>query len=287
MLIDLVTTSQPLIPVEKHSEISSLSLYDREAFAAGRKEAAEGVKKLDQAQVLEAFTQRLLEVQNHPAFEGTIRGILHTVNDTLADAVRNDGTDILFGQEHITEELLGLEFRISPFSFFQTNTRAAEKLYEKVREYIALTPGSLVYDLYSGTGTIGQMLSPVAGRVCGVEIVEEAVAAARENAAANGLSNCEFIAGDVLKMLDSLPADPDYIVVDPPRDGIHPKALARLSRSGAKRIVYVSCKASSLARDLPMLALGGYRTEKMVLCDLFPKTDNIEVVVLLQRMDST
>ena len=109
------------------------------------------------------------------------------------------------------------------------------------------------------------------------------MAAARENAAANGLSNCEFIAGDVLKMLDSLPADPDYIVVDPPRDGIHPKALARLSRSGAERIVYVSCKASSLARDLPMLELGGYRAEKMVLCDLFPKTDNIETVCLLSN----
>ncbi len=238
-----------------------------------------GMKK----DVLDGFVKCLTGL----SLEGRLAGILHTENDSLSDAVVPQKVTLLWGEALLREQILGLSFRISPFSFFQTNTRAAEKLYEKVREYIALTPGSLVYDLYSGTGTIGQMLSPVAGRVCGVEIVEEAVAAARENAAANGLSNCEFIAGDVLKMLDSLPADPDYIVVDPPRDGIHPKALARLSRSGAKRIVYVSCKASSLARDLPMLALGGYRTEKMVLCDLFPKTDNIEVVVLLQRMDST
>ena len=284
MLIDLVTTSQPLIPVEKHSEISSLSLYDREAFAAGRKEAAEGVKRLDQAQVLEAFAQRLLQVQDHPAFEGKIRGILHTVNDTLADAVRNDGTDILFGQEHITEELLGLEFRISPFSFFQTNSKGAEVLYSKVREYIAgeLSPDMHIYDLYSGTGTIAQMLAPCVREVTGVEIVPEAVEAARKNAALNGLSNCSFVADDVLKALDSLPA-PDAVILDPPRDGVHPKALKKIIDYGVRNMIYVSCKPESLARDLVMLQAAGYRMVKAAAVDQFPWTKNVETVVLLSK----
>ncbi len=237
-----------------------------------------GMKK----EVLDGFV-RILEAL---PLEGRLAGILHTENDSLSDAVVPQKVTLLRGEAVLKERILGMEFEISPFSFFQTNTRAAEKLYEKAREYIALTPGSLVYDLYSGTGTIGQILAPVAGRVCGVEIVEEAVAAARKNAAANGLFNCEFLAGDVLRLMDSLPAGPDYIVVDPPRDGIHPKALARLSRSGAKRIVYISCKASSLARDLPMLELGGYRAEKMALADLFPGTDNIECVMMLSGRGS-
>ena len=214
---------------------------------------------------------------------GRIRGILHTENHSLSDAIVPEKVTLLYGEGFLEETVLGLHFKLSPFSFFQTNTRAAEKLYEKVREYIALTPGAVVYDLYSGTGTIAQVLSPAAGRVYGVEIVEEAVAAARENAALNGLSNCCFLAGDVLKKLEELPEPADYIVLDPPRDGVNPKALSKLLRSGARRMVYVSCKPSSLARDLPLLRLGGYEAEKMVLADLFPRTDNIEAVVLLSK----
>jgi len=214
---------------------------------------------------------------------GRIRGILHTENHSLSDAIVPEKVTLLYGEGFLEETVLGLHFKLSPFSFFQTNTRAAEKLYEKVREYIALTPGAVVYDLYSGTGTIAQVLSPAAGRVYGVEIVEEAVAAARENAALNGLSNCCFLAGDVLKKLEELPEPADYIVLDPPRDGVNPKALSKLLRSGARRMVYVSCKPSSLARDLPLLRLGGYEAEKMVLADLFPRTDNIECAMQFVR----
>ena len=216
--------------------------------------------------------------------EGRIAGILHTENNSLSDAVVPERIRLLYGEPRLTEAVCGLHFEISPFSFFQTNTRAAEKLYEKVREYISVTPDSLVYDLYSGTGTIAQILAPVAGEVWGVELVEEAVEAARNNAAANGLANCHFIAGDVLKKLEELPPEPDYVILDPPRDGVHPKALGRLAGCGARRIVYVSCKPSSLARDLPAFFWAGYQVEKMAFVDLFPKTDNCEAVALLSKL---
>ena len=182
--------------------------------------------------------------------EGRIVGIMHILNDSLSDVVQSDETRILYGQDYFYETLLGLKFRISTFSFFQPNSLAAEVLYNIVRDYIQNTSGMEVFDLYSGTGTIAQLLAPVAKEVIGVEIVEDAVAAARENAKLNGLDNCKFIAGDVLKVLDDLTEKPDVIVLDPPRDGIHPKALPKILSYGVNRIVYVSCKATSLACDL-------------------------------------
>ena len=157
---------------------------------------------------------------------------------------------LLYGRDYIEEEVLGLHFQISPFSFFQTNTKSAERLYSKAREYAGDTKDKLIFDLYSGTGTIAQMLSPVASKVIGVEIVEEAVEAARENAKSNGLDNCEFIAGDVLKVIDTIEEKPDLIILDPPRDGINPKALLKIINYGVDEIVYISCKPTSLARDL-------------------------------------
>lgn len=216
--------------------------------------------------------------------EGTLAGILHTKNDSLADAVKDEGTEILFGQDFFYEELLGLRFKISPFSFFQTNSLGAEVLYEKTREYVGETDGKVVFDLYSGTGTIAQILAPVAEKVVGVEIVEEAVEAAKENAALNGLPNCEFIAGDVLKVVDELTDKPDLIVLDPPRDGIHPKAIGKIIDFGVERIVYVSCKPTSLVRDLVILQGRGYKVVKGCCVDMFPATGNCETVCLLTRI---
>ena len=139
-------------------------------------------------------------------FDGTLVGILHTKNDSLADVVKDEGTEVLFGQDYFYEELLGLKFKITPFSFFQTNSLGAEVLYETAREYIGDTNEKVVFDLYSGTGTIAQILAPVAKKVVGVEIVEEAVEAAKENAKLNNLDNCTFWAGDVLKVIDELGA---------------------------------------------------------------------------------
>ena len=216
-------------------------------------------------------------------------GVIHIINDGLADVVQSDETRVLYGQEYVYEELLGLKFKISVFSFFQTNSLGAEVLYSKAREYIGETKDKLIFDLYSGTGTIAQILAPVAKKVVGVEIIEEAVEAAKVNASLNNLDNCEFIAGDVLKVIDDLQDKPDLIVLDPPRDGINPKALQKIIDFGVDRMVYISCKPTSLARDLEMLQEQGYKVEKACAVDMFPGTVHVETVVLLsqQKPDDT
>ena len=216
-------------------------------------------------------------------------GVIHIINDGLADVVQSDETRVLYGQEYVYEELLGLKFKISVFSFFQTNSLGAEVLYSKAREYIGETKDKLIFDLYSGTGTIAQILAPVAKKVVGVEIIEEAVEAAKVNASLNNLDNCTFIAGDVLKVIDELHDKPDLIVLDPPRDGINPKALQKIINFGVDRMVYISCKPTSLARDLEMLQEQGYKVEKACAVDMFPGTVHVETVVLLsqQKPDDT
>ena len=237
---------------------------------------------------LKEFVAKLLSLK----LNGEITGILHTHNDSLSDAVIPERVVTLYGRDYLYEELLGLKFKISPFSFFQTNTRSAEVLYETARSYVNEMKGlsventkkdKVIFDLYSGTGTIAQMLSPVAKKVVGVEIVEEAVEAAKENAALNDLTNCEFIAGDVLKVLDEIEEKPDIIVLDPPRDGCNPKALSKIIAYGVPCMVYISCKPTSLARDLVTLQANGYRVEKMCAVDQFPNTVHVEMVCLLTR----
>lgn len=214
---------------------------------------------------------------------GTYAGILQAINDLPADTVQSQETIVLYGRDHFYEELLGLRFKITPFSFFQTNSLGAEVLYSLAREYVGSVDGQLVYDLYSGTGTIAQILAPVAKKVIGVEIVEEAVEAAKINAAENGLTNCEFIAGDVLKVLDTITERPDTIILDPPRDGIHPKAIRQIVSYGVERMVYISCKPTSLARDLPAFLMAGYCVERVKCVDMFPFTSGVETVCLLRR----
>jgi len=228
---------------------------------------------------LQVLVDSLLELK----LNGKIIGILNIKNDSLADVVKSDETDILFGQDYFYEEILGLKFKISTFSFFQTNTLGAEVLYSKAREYVGETKDKVIFDLYSGTGTIAQMLAPVASKVVGVEIVEEAVEAAKANAELNGLENCEFIAGDVLKVIDEIKDKPDLIVLDPPRDGIHPKALNKIIDFGVDRIVYISCKPTSLVRDLEVLQERGYKVKKVCAVDMFPQTVHVETVCLLGR----
>lgn len=220
------------------------------------------------------------------SLDGTIRGILHTRNDSVADVVKNEGTDILYGEDFFYEELLGLRFKISPFSFFQTNSLGAEVLYSTARDFIKeqnSLDGKTVFDLYSGTGTIAQMLAPVCKEVVGVEIVEEAVEAAKENAALNGLTNCRFIAGDVLKVLDEVPEKPDYIVLDPPRDGIHPKAITKIIDYGVENMIYISCKPTSLARDLEIFLAHGYTVGKICCVDMFAATPHAETICTLHK----
>ncbi len=239
------------------------------------------------------------------SFYNRIAGVLYTECDTMADAIIPDSVTLLYGEDFLMEEVLGLKFKISPFSFFQTNTKGSEVLYSKVREYVlealaggAPEPGEntgdfetvnekktgVIYDLYSGTGTIAQLMSPVADKVYGIEIIEEAVKAAEENAKLNGLTNCKFIAGDVLKKLDELEEKPDLIILDPPRDGVNPKALTKILSYGVDNLVYISCKPTSLARDLEIFEANGYVPVRGCAVDMFPNTQHCEVVVSMSRV---
>jgi len=240
----------------------------------------------DDTQLMEAFKERMLQLEKEQKLQGKIAGVLHILNDGQADVVKSDRTDILYGQDFFYEKLLGLTFKVSTFSFFQTNSRGAEVLYNTAREYIGKMAEDckVIYDLYSGTGTIAQLMAPVCEKVIGVEIVEEAVEAAKENAKQNGLHNVEFIAGDVLKVLDDIETKPDLIILDPPRDGIHPKALPKIVSYGVPRMLYISCKPTSLARDLDLMREAGYEVEKCVAVDQFPWTANVETIALLKKV---
>ncbi len=295
---------------------------------------------IDAERTLSEFAEGIASLADASDFNGSISGVLYTENDSLGDTVACDKIKILFGRDYIVEEILGLSFKISPFSFFQTNTKGCETLYSKVREYIMSgnvmreteprlidaekfagelkdvctdnsqlceidgandvifetdllndstsdarknRQGKIVFDLYSGTGTIAQMMASAADKVIGIEIVEEAVEAARENAKRNGLTNCEFIAGDVLKAIDLVEDKPDVIILDPPRDGINPKALEKILAFGVDEMVYISCKPTSLARDLEMITQRGYRVVKACCVDEFPGTGHVETVCLLSK----
>ena len=302
-------------------------------------------------QDISEYVSEVSEKLNGLEYNGKLTGFIHIINDGLGDVVKSDRMHIISGKDWFTEKILGLQFKISPFSFFQTNTKGAEVLYTRARDYVLggevtgvgknsvgvgmdvensringvcseMTADSsdivdgysekdaenvdladiysektkspeaetnagfkdkVVFDLYSGTGTIAQIIAPVAKKVIGVEIVEEAVEAAKENAAINGLDNCEFIAGDVLKVIDEIDEKPDYIILDPPREGIHPKAIRKIIDYGVENIVYISCKPTSLSQDLATFETFGYHVERVSNVDMFPGTVHVETVVLLSH----
>lgn len=215
--------------------------------------------------------------------KGKIAGILHTYSDTLADAVKPDSTRVLYGKDAFTETILGLQFNISPYSFFQTNTKGAELLYKTALDMPQDITSKVVFDLYSGTGTIAQIMATKAKEVYGIEIVEEAVEKAKENAKLNDLTNCHFVAGDVLKEVENFHVKPELIVLDPPREGIHPKAIDKIIGFDAKELLYISCKPTSLARDLPVFEQAGYKIEKVCCVDMFPHTHHVETIAYLVK----
>lgn len=228
------------------------------------------------------FTE-LTDILTSGKLEGELKGFLHTINDSLSDVVKSDETHVLYGQDYITEEILGLKFKISAFSFFQTNSLGADELYSIVRDFTGDTEDKVIFDLYCGTGTIAQIMAPIARKVIGIEIVEEAVEAAKENATMNNLYNCEFIAGDVMVKVDELTERPDLIILDPPRDGIHPKAINKIIDFSPEQFIYVSCKPTSLARDLSVFVERGYKVTKVKCMDMFPHTPHVETVVHIVR----
>lgn len=289
-----IKTGEILVALVTTGEIDSVAEKEEAAAFKKKGEISEGNRVYLHSgdkvvSDMSGFSEMLVKLP----LKGKIVGILHMINDSVADVVRSDETRLLYGRDYFYEELLGLRFQISAFSFFQTNSLGAEVLYSTAREFMGdlcdqkkgeNQPDKVVFDLYSGTGTIAQLMAPMAKKVVGVEIVEEAVEAARENAALNGLTNCEFIAGDVLKVLDELEEKPDFIILDPPRDGVHPKALKKILAYGVERIVYISCKPTSLARDLERFLEEGYQVERAVCCDMFPWTGNVETICCLSRI---
>jgi 23S rRNA (uracil-5-)-methyltransferase RumA len=225
----------------------------------------------------------LVERYKKAGFVANLVGILHTYNDSLSDAVICEKMEILYGRDYLIEELLGLKFKISPFSFFQTNSYGAERIYSTVRDFAGDVSGKVVFDLYCGTGTIGIIMAPVAKKVFGIEIVEEAVISARENSKLNDLDNIEFIAGDVSKMLKEINEKPDVVIVDPPRAGVNFRAIEDIIKLSPEKIIYVSCNPETFARDLRLFIDRGYSIRKIKLIDMFPHTYHVESVGLLQK----
>ena len=222
-----------------------------------------------------------VELLKNEDFSGNLVSVLHTENNSFSDAVVPEKVNVLYGIDHIVENLLGLQFKISPFSFFQTNTVGAAELYSIVREYMGNSDNKVVFDLYCGTGTIGQIVAPNAKKVVGIELIEEAVEAAKENAKLNNLNNCEFLAGDVAEIIKTVKDKPDIIILDPPRSGVHPKALDYVIKFNAPEIIYVSCNPKTLVNDLQTLINAGYSVERTRVKDMFPNTPHGEVVVKL------
>ncbi|MFC2089088.1 23S rRNA (uracil(1939)-C(5))-methyltransferase RlmD [Calditrichota bacterium] len=208
--------------------------------------------------------------------------VVNTINEKKAQIAYGEKEHVLFGENFIADKLLGMEFKISANSFFQTNTQQAEKLYRTVIEFAAVENKHLIWDLYSGTGTISLILAKSAKFVTGFELIDSSVKDARKNAVKFGVKNIKFCTGDLLNNLSSIEDQPDTIVTDPPRSGMHPKVTQFLNSSGTQRIVYVSCNPTTMARDLKIL-MENYRLIKVQPVDMFPQTYHIECVSLLEK----
>lgn len=249
--------------------------------------SSEGLEKFNAKKVGDFLKEKL---------GNRIAGFQHTINDNVADRakIENGSVRLIFGKEIITEKLHDLFFDISMESFFQTNPKSAEQLYNKALDYVFegehSLDGKVVMDLFCGTGTIGQLLAQRSSntKVIGVDIVEEAIENAKTNALKNNIHNVEFFAADVGKFLKNFPEYVgviDTIVLDPPRAGIAPKTLLKVIELGARRIVYISCNPSTQARDIKTLEEHGYQTKKISLVDQFPHTSHIEAIGLFEKMN--
>lgn len=215
--------------------------------------------------------------------KGRIVSIYHVINDSLADAVKIDSMELLFGKEYIEEKLNDLTFQISPFSFFQPNVFTAEKIYQKAIELSSMDKDKNVLDLYSGTGTITQLFAKKANKALGIEIIEEAVNKAFDNASENGIENIDFMAGDVLEKIDFVKGKYNIVVIDPPREGINPKAIRKIMDIDPDEYIYISCNPKTQVRDLEIFMENGYKIENYQAFDQFPRSRHIESIALLKK----
>lgn len=230
---------------------------------------------------IESFVKMLLDLK----VEGTIKSVIHTENDSLADAVVPENVKVIYGEDHINETIFDLNFKVTPFSFFQPNVFGAVNLYQKAIELCGDIENKVVFDLYSGTGTIGQIVAKKAKEVYGIEIVKEAVESANKSAKENGLTNCKFISGDVLTEIENRKEMVDIVIVDPPRDGINQTALEKIISCGAKTFVYISCNPKTQKRDAKILIENGYELKTIKIFNQFPRTVHCETIVLLSKLD--
>ncbi len=231
----------------------------------------------------EPYLEPLIEEIKNLDYKGELVGFIHTINDDYADAVKTDEVRIYHGRDYFFEKLLDLKFKISPLAFFQVNTKAAEKLYNIVIDHLKEDNIDTIYDLYSGTGAISQLVSPYVNKVIGIEIDENAVKQARENNKINNIDNCEFIQGDVRKVLDENKEDVENIIVDPPRPGLHSEVINHIIDISPKRIIYISCNPKTQAQDLKKLLYNNYHIKDLKLVDMFPHTSHIESVALIEK----
>ena len=216
--------------------------------------------------------------------EGEIVSIFHVTNDSPADAVVPEKIDLIFGKDHITEEMLGLKFNISPFSFFQPNIFTAEKIYKKAFDLGDIDKDTRVLDLYSGTGTITQVMAKSAKKATGIEIVKEAVDKAWENAKINEIKNINFLCGDVLEEIEKVKGNYDAVILDPPRAGIMPEALEKIIAINPKKFVYISCNPKTQVENLKDFIANGYEIKKYEIIDQFPNSRHVETIALIQKI---
>ena len=215
-----------------------------------------------------------------------ITSLQYVINEKLNDTIYDQEVICFYGRDYILEEMEGLQFRVNAKSFYQTNSEQAYELYSITRDFAGLTGEELVYDLYTGTGTIAQFVSKKAKKVIGVEAVPEAIADAKINANHNNITNCEFFVGDMKNVFNdefiSTHGQPDVIITDPPRDGMHKDVVEQILKIAPKRVVYVSCNSATQARDLALMD-EKYKVVRVRPVDMFPQTHHVENVVLLER----
>ena len=229
---------------------------------------------------LRLFLHMLLDLD----LDGRIYSVYHVLNDSVADAVIPEKIKLIYGKEYITEEMMGLKFKISPFSFFQPNVFTAEKLYQKAFELAEIDKTMDVLDLYSGTGTITQLMASVAKSATGIEIVEEAVEKAKENAELNGLDNVNFLCGDVLEEIEKVGNKYDVVVLDPPRAGISPASLEKILNIDCKKFVYISCNPKTQMENLKTFLERGFEIKDYEIYDQFPNSRHVETIALIQKI---
>lgn len=216
-----------------------------------------------------------------------LKSVVINMNREKTNVILGKKCRTVWGEDYITDKLCGLNFRISPLSFYQVNPRQAERLYGIAGDYAGLTGKETVLDLYCGTGTIGLSMASKAGHVIGVEIVEQAVEDAKKNAADNGIENAEFLCADAAKAADMLKnrgVKPDVVVLDPPRKGCDAALIDTVAVMAPQRVVYVSCDPATLARDIKLFAQKGFKTMEATPVDMFPRTAHVECVVLMSRV---